>query len=91
VTFIVVAVIFVISRDAWVRLPQGLLHVGAIPPQLGFALVMGAFAFAGSGGGANPAAIRITPIRIAALTWATLLFGFLAVLTFNQQIRNLLS
>jgi hypothetical protein len=38
-----------------------------------------------------PAAIRITPIRIAALTWATLLFGFLAVLTFNQQIRNLLS
>ena len=53
VTFIVVAVIFVISRDAWVRLPQGLLHVGAIPPQLGFALVMGAFAFAGAGGGQN--------------------------------------
>ncbi len=38
-----------------------------------------------------PAPVRITPFRLAALVWATLLFGLLAVLTFNQQIRNLLS
>ena len=53
VTFIVIAVIFVISRDAWVQLPRSVLHVGVLPSQLGFALVMGAFAFAGAGGGQN--------------------------------------
>ncbi len=53
VAFIVLAAVFVISREAWVQLPRGLLHVGEIPPQLGFALVMGAFAFAGAGGGQN--------------------------------------
>lgn len=53
VTFIVLAVIFVISREAWTELPRGFTHVGEIPPQLGFALVMGAFAFAGAGGGQN--------------------------------------
>ena len=46
--------IFVISsRDAWVQLPRGVLHAGVLPSQLGFALVMGAFAFAGAGGGQN--------------------------------------
>lgn len=53
VTFIVLAAVLVISRDAWAHLPRGLLHVSSIPPQLGFALVMGAFAFAGAGGGQN--------------------------------------
>lgn len=53
VTFIVVAVIFVISRDAWAELPRGFTQVGTLPPQLGFALVMGAFAYAGAGGGQN--------------------------------------
>ncbi|HKE95362.1 MAG TPA: Nramp family divalent metal transporter [Povalibacter sp.] len=53
VTFIALAALLVISRDAWAQLPRGLLHVGQIPPQLGFALVMGAFAFAGAGGGQN--------------------------------------
>jgi hypothetical protein len=51
--FVIIAVVFVISRDAWVQLPSGLLQPAAIPPQLGFALVMGAFAFAGAGGGQN--------------------------------------
>jgi hypothetical protein len=51
--FIVMAIAFVISREAWAQLPQGLAQVGRIPPQLGFALVMGAFAFAGAGGGQN--------------------------------------
>ena len=50
--FIVLAVAFVISTEAWVRLPRGLAP-GPIPPQLGFALVLGAFAYAGAGGGQN--------------------------------------
>jgi hypothetical protein len=51
--FMILAVAFVISREAWVQLPRGLAHTGQVPPQLGFALVMGAFAFAGAGGGQN--------------------------------------
>ena len=38
-----------------------------------------------------PAPVRISRWRVAALIWAVLLFGFLAVLTFEQQIRILLS
>jgi hypothetical protein len=53
VTFIVLAALLVISREAWAELPKGVTHIGQIPPQLGFALVMGAFAFAGAGGGQN--------------------------------------
>ncbi|HMN45030.1 MAG TPA: Nramp family divalent metal transporter [Povalibacter sp.] len=53
VTFIIVAVIFVITREAWAELPRGFTQVGTLPPQLGFALVMGAFAYAGAGGGQN--------------------------------------
>ena len=51
--FLAVAIAFVISREAWIELPRGMTQVGRIPPQLGFALVMGAFAFAGAGGGQN--------------------------------------
>jgi hypothetical protein len=36
-----------------------------------------------------PKAIRPGAGRIAALVWAFLLFGFLSVLTFNQQLQNL--
>jgi hypothetical protein len=53
IAFIVIAAAFVISREAWVELPRGLAHAGRIPPQLGFALVLGALAFAGAGGGQN--------------------------------------
>jgi hypothetical protein len=53
VAFIVVAILFVISSEAWAHLPDGFAHIGQIPPQLGFALVLGAFAFAGAGGGQN--------------------------------------
>jgi Mn2+/Fe2+ NRAMP family transporter len=38
-----------------------------------------------------PPLVRISRWRIAALVWAVLLFGVLATLTFEQQIRNLLS
>jgi hypothetical protein len=53
VILIVVAILFAISADAWAHLPDAVTHVGQIPPELGFALVMGAFAFAGAGGGQN--------------------------------------
>ncbi len=53
ILFVIMAIAFVISREAWVQLPRGLAQVGQIPPQFGFALVMGAFAFAGAGGGQN--------------------------------------
>ena len=53
VTLIVGAIIFVITKDAWMHLPQGVTEIGKIPPTLPFALVMGAIAFAGAGGGQN--------------------------------------
>ena len=37
-----------------------------------------------------PAAIRIGPLRTAALVWSTLLFGSLAVLNVYTQVQNLL-
>jgi hypothetical protein len=37
-----------------------------------------------------PSAIRISPLRIAALVWSTLLFGSLAVLTIYTQVQTLL-
>ena len=52
-TLFAVAFAVIVTRDAWVRLPDAVTHVGQVPPQLGFALVMGAFAFAGAGGGQN--------------------------------------
>ena len=36
-----------------------------------------------------PKEIRPGAVRVAALVWAFLLFGFLSVLTFNQQLQNL--
>ena len=38
-----------------------------------------------------PAAIRITPWRIAALVWSTAVFGVLAALTIRQQWQRLFS
>lgn len=49
---IVIAAIFVITADDWAALPQ--IATGAtIPTELGFALLLGALAFAGAGGGQN--------------------------------------
>jgi uncharacterized protein YhhL (DUF1145 family) len=38
-----------------------------------------------------PQPVRISGWRKAALIWAVLLFGVLAFLTFEQQVRNLFS
>src|SRR4029453_233982 len=46
-------VAFAITADTWRALPGGLVGVGHIPLRLGFALLPGAVAFAGAGGGQN--------------------------------------
>ena len=49
----VLAIAVVISADSWRALPVGLAGIGVFPHELGFALLMGAVAFAGAGGGQN--------------------------------------
>ncbi|MFI7447921.1 Nramp family divalent metal transporter [Nonomuraea sp. NPDC049714] len=54
VVLVVVAIVFAITAESWVQLGRG-LSVGAqfpVPP-LDFALLMGAIAYAGAGGGQN--------------------------------------
>ena len=50
---IVLAIIFAIEDTTWRQLPSGLFGFGTIPPGLGIALVFGAIAYAGWGGGTN--------------------------------------
>jgi len=50
---IVLAVALAVNADSWRALPAGLFLVGNVPSQLGFALLLGAAAFAGAGGGQN--------------------------------------
>jgi hypothetical protein len=42
-----------VSGDTWRALPGGVASIGTVPGQLGFALLLGAAAFAGAGGGQN--------------------------------------
>ncbi|RJL30957.1 Nramp family divalent metal transporter [Bailinhaonella thermotolerans] len=53
VVFLVIAVFLVVTGDAWRGLGQAVTHAGQIPAGLGAALVLGAMAFAGAGGGQN--------------------------------------
>jgi hypothetical protein len=50
--FFVLAIVFALKSHSWAALPSAVTHVGRIP-DLGFALMMGAIAFAGAGGGQN--------------------------------------
>jgi hypothetical protein len=50
--FIVVALLFAISADAWSELPRT-VTAPRFPDELGFALVLSALVFAGAGGGQN--------------------------------------
>ncbi len=50
---VILGVIFAIEPDSWEALPEGLFGFGTIPEGLSIALVFGAIAFAGSGGGQN--------------------------------------
>jgi hypothetical protein len=50
---VVLAIAFAIDGATWRALPGGLIGVGQAPLHLGFALLFGAVAFAGAGGGQN--------------------------------------
>jgi hypothetical protein len=50
---IALAIAFAIDGPTWRALPGGLVGIGQMPLQLGFALLFGAVAFAGAGGGQN--------------------------------------
>jgi hypothetical protein len=52
-TFFVIAAIFAIGADAWSDLPQVVTRPRLPIDELGFALLLGALAFAGAGGGQN--------------------------------------
>jgi len=53
VVLVVLGLVFAIEREAWQALPSGFTNIGHIPPGLSIALIFGAIAFAGSGGGQN--------------------------------------
>jgi hypothetical protein len=50
---VLVAVVFAIGADAWADLPQVVTRPQLPAAELGFALLLGALAFAGAGGGQN--------------------------------------
>lgn len=50
---ILVSALFVVTADAWSSLPQVVTHARIPAQELGFALLLGALAFAGAGGGQN--------------------------------------
>ncbi|MET0418393.1 MAG: Nramp family divalent metal transporter [Actinoplanes sp.] len=53
ITLFVVAAIFAVGADAWRDLPQAITQPRLPIDELGFALLLGALAFAGAGGGQN--------------------------------------
>jgi hypothetical protein len=52
-TLVALAIAFAISPDSWRALPAAFTTDARVPTELGFALVLGAIAFAGAGGGQN--------------------------------------
>jgi hypothetical protein len=50
---VVLGVAFAIQPESWQALPSGFTSIGTIPEGLSIALIFGAIAFAGSGGGQN--------------------------------------
>lgn len=51
--FFVVAVALAIKGSTWRELPTAITSIGTFPSELGFAVLMGAIAFAGAGGAQN--------------------------------------
>ena len=51
--FLIVAIFAVIKGSSYEALPDAVTNFGHVPTELGLALVMGAIAFAGAGGGQN--------------------------------------
>jgi hypothetical protein len=50
---VVLALMLAIRAATWEALPDAVLSIGHVPGELGFALLLGAAAFAGAGGGQN--------------------------------------
>ncbi|HKY21708.1 MAG TPA: Nramp family divalent metal transporter [Vicinamibacterales bacterium] len=50
---VVLGIVFAIEPESWRALPAGFTGVGTIPATLSYALIFGAIAFAGAGGGQN--------------------------------------
>jgi len=50
---VILGLMFAIEPESWQALPDGFVSIGTIPPGLSIALIFGAIAFAGSGGGQN--------------------------------------
>ena len=53
VVFMIMAIWLAISPESWRALPDGFSTAARLPTELGFALLLGAAAFAGAGGGQN--------------------------------------
>jgi hypothetical protein len=53
IVLVVLGLVFAIEPESWRALPSGFVSIGTIPPGLSIALIFGAIAFAGSGGGQN--------------------------------------
>ncbi|MFS8197598.1 Nramp family divalent metal transporter [Streptomyces sp. CWNU-52B] len=51
--FFVLAVLLAVEASSWGDLPDGATHFGRMPTELGVAVLMGAIAYAGAGGGQN--------------------------------------
>ncbi|MCW2802788.1 MAG: hypothetical protein JWN06_1005 [Propionibacteriaceae bacterium] len=51
--FFILALALVVKGDTWADLPQAVTNFGRFPSELGFAVMMGAIAYAGAGGGQN--------------------------------------
>ncbi|MBA3529692.1 MAG: Nramp family divalent metal transporter [Propionibacteriaceae bacterium] len=51
--FFILALALVVKGDTWADLPQAVTNFGRFPQELGFAVMMGAIAYAGAGGGQN--------------------------------------
>jgi hypothetical protein len=75
---VVVGGVFAITADAWSDLPRVVTEASVPVAELGFAVLLGALAFAGGGGEQN-----------LVLVWSFLLFGTLATLTIASQGQRL--
>jgi hypothetical protein len=53
IVLVLLAIIFAIAKNSWAALPDSVASFGQFPMELGFALLFGAIAFAGAGGGQN--------------------------------------
>ena len=61
VLLFLVGAVFAIGAEAWADLPQVVTNPGIPAAELGFAVLLGALAFAGAGGGQNLVPVQLDP------------------------------